>query len=81
MTHTYAKLPVSEATYNEIRDKLVQSGYRDQVHNDKEGECVDMHGIAITKNTSEEAFVVNPGGRASSPEDITNAARKGFNGK
>lgn len=55
-THTYAILPVSHATYAEIRRKLTDAGYTDQFHDDRDGGgvVIDMHGIAIS---NEEARV------------------------
>jgi len=41
MSHTYALLPVSRSTYDEIRGKLQQAGYS---VSDPE---LDMHGIAL----------------------------------
>jgi len=44
MTHTYALLEVSPATFEEIRQKLVDAGY-EQVHDGQ----IDMNGLALTK--------------------------------
>lgn len=46
MTHTYAELEVSEATYNEIAGKLKKADY-DQAFMG-EG-VIDMHGIALKR--------------------------------
>jgi hypothetical protein len=46
-TYTYAVLPVSMATYDEIRKKLAEAGYQDQFHYDGHEEVIDMHGIAL----------------------------------
>lgn len=47
-THTYVILPVSQAAYDEIREKLRAAGHGDQFHTDSDGETIDMHGLAIT---------------------------------
>ncbi len=44
MSHTYALLEVSPATYVEIRRKLEEAGYQHAFHNNG---VVDMHGIAL----------------------------------
>ncbi len=49
-THTYAKLALSEAAYEEIRAKLEKAGYADQFHENAEcpsSPIIDMHGIAV----------------------------------
>ncbi len=48
-THTYALLPVSEATFNEIRDKLLAAGYDDYIMRAEadEPERVTMQGLAL----------------------------------
>lgn len=48
-THTYALLPVSQATYDEIREKLLAAGYDDYVTRAvaDEQERVTMQGIAL----------------------------------
>lgn len=57
MSHTYAVLQVSAATYAEIREKLKAAGYEHAFHveerafrmNDRrEVEVIDMHGIALS---------------------------------
>ncbi len=48
MSHTYAILQVSQATYDEIRTRLEMAGYQDQFHDDEPGgPAIDMHGIAL----------------------------------
>lgn len=54
MTHTYAILDVSPAVYAEIREKLRAAGYQHAFHHDREGEVIDMHGIALREATLEE---------------------------
>lgn len=49
MTHTYAILEVSHATYREIRGKLAESGYKHAIQQDEGKEVVDMHGIALAE--------------------------------
>lgn len=46
-TYTYAICEVSEATYQEIRAKLVAAGYDHAFHVDAGVEVIDMHGIAL----------------------------------
>lgn len=47
MTHTYAILKVSPATWQEIHDKLRAAGYEDQFHEVEGRIAIDMHGIAL----------------------------------
>ena len=47
MSHTYAIVPVSQATFDEIKAKLLGAGYEDQLHEDPEGLILDMHGLAL----------------------------------
>lgn len=44
MSHTYALLEVSPATYVEIRRKLEEAGYQHALHDNG---VIDMHGIAL----------------------------------
>ena len=47
-THTYAILDVSQATYDEIADKLRDAGYREAFIEQRDGRvAINMHGIAI----------------------------------
>lgn len=46
MTYTFVKLEVSESTYNEVKEKLKESG-KIQILNE-EG-VIDMNGIALIK--------------------------------
>jgi hypothetical protein len=48
-THTYAILELSKASFEEIKTKLENAGYQDQIHvNGEDGRIVvDMHGIAV----------------------------------
>jgi hypothetical protein len=55
-THTYAVLEISAAAYNEIKAKLEAAGYDHAFHeNDRHGEVIDMHGIAVAPPASVEA--------------------------
>lgn len=55
-THSFALLPVSEKTFQEIKDKLRTAGYHDQLLSDgKYGEVIDMHGIGLVKEPDNEA--------------------------
>jgi hypothetical protein len=47
MTHTYATMEVSEATFKEIEAKLRAAGY-DHALMDL-GSTLDMHGIALVR--------------------------------
>lgn len=53
MSHTYAVLVISRVAFEEIRAKLDNAGYSDQIHEgvevsaDAEGPVIDMQGIAI----------------------------------
>lgn len=47
MTHTYAVLEVSPGVYAEIRERLKAAGYQHAFHHDRDGEVIDMHGIAL----------------------------------
>lgn len=46
-THTYVKLPVSKAIYDEIRAKFVEAGYEHVFNKEGDEEVMDMHGIAL----------------------------------
>lgn len=48
MTYTFVKLEVSDDTYNEIKEKLIEAGYASQI---EEG-IIDMHGIALIKKSN-----------------------------
>ena len=47
MSHTYALLEVSAAAYDEIKQKLIDAGYRSAINEAAE---IDMHGIALVRN-------------------------------
>lgn len=47
MTYTYAILPVPSAVYAAIRTLLNAAGYSKLFHQEKGGEVIDMHGIAL----------------------------------
>ena len=49
-THTYVKLPVSQETFDEIRNKLLDAGYGEFLSLDDES--IDMHGLAIIVEAS-----------------------------
>lgn len=60
-THTYAILDISEAAFDEIRDKLKAADYGHAFHQDGDGHLVlDMHGIAVRKERGEVEFVTMP---------------------
>lgn len=43
MTHTYAVLDVSRATFDDVKRRLTDAGYEHTFHDD----VIDMHGIAL----------------------------------
>jgi hypothetical protein len=55
-THTFATLPVSEFTFNEIRRKLKAANYEHTFDYDSFGEvvCIDMRGIALIEEGKDE---------------------------
>lgn len=46
-TYTYAVLAVSDAAYEEIKQKLEEAGYNHVFHENRHGVVIDMHGIAL----------------------------------
>ncbi len=50
MTHTYAILEVSAATFNEVKAKLTAAEY----HHAFDRDVIDMHGIALRADAAEE---------------------------
>lgn len=46
-TYTYAILELSDAAFQEIKQKLEEAGYQDQFHEDEGRIAIDMHGIAV----------------------------------
>ena len=53
-TYTYVVMPLSEAAFEEIRNKMVEAGYN-HVFKDSgyHGTVIDMHGIAVAKDQLE----------------------------
>ena len=47
MTYTYAVLDVPRAVYAAVRALLDRANYQHAFHADKDGEVIDMHGIAL----------------------------------
>ena len=47
MTYTYAILEVPLAVYAAVRALLDRAGYQHAFHPEKDGEVIDMHGIAL----------------------------------
>lgn len=65
MTYTYVEMPVSEKTYQEIRDNLITAGYFQAIH----GMALDMHGIALIPLPSDKgAMKCAPGGNKKLPK-------------
>lgn len=57
MTHTYATMDVSPATFDEIRSKLDAAGYGDQIERSgihSTEDLIDMHGIALVRQAEPE---------------------------
>lgn len=52
MTHTYVVVGLSAAAYGEIKQKMLEASYEEQI--DADG-TIDMHGLAVTSETGEEA--------------------------
>jgi hypothetical protein len=60
-TYTYAIMPVSEQTYEEVYQYLLRVGYESQVHCNREwGPVLDMHGIALAKDSLSSTPVERP---------------------
>ena len=57
MTHTYALLEVSNATYQEVKRKLMDAGYAHAINSDGE---IDMHGIALIVDKSKPFRQLSP---------------------
>lgn len=51
-THTYVIMDLSEAAYNEIREKMVAADYGHAI----DGKTIDMHGIAVEPGVSDYLF-------------------------
>lgn len=47
MTYTYAILDVAPEVYLQVRALLEHAGYQHAFHADRDGEVIDMHGIAL----------------------------------
>jgi hypothetical protein len=43
MTYTFVVLPVSHEAYEEIRKKLIEAGYNENL----DADLIDMHGLAL----------------------------------
>ena len=50
MSHTFVKLAISQAAYDEIEEKLRAAGYDHVFMEDK---AIDMHGIAVVPESAE----------------------------
>jgi hypothetical protein len=51
MTYTFVVLKLSQAAFQEVRDKMVAAGYEHALDRNGDGELVDMHGIAVQAET------------------------------
>jgi hypothetical protein len=54
-THTYVKLPLSPAAYDEIAQRLKDANYEPP---DSDG-VIDMHGVAIVKEEEKPGTIIN----------------------
>jgi hypothetical protein len=52
-THTYSVLGISEAAFNEIKDKLEEAGYHHCFNGEGPDLVIDMAGVALQKEPSE----------------------------
>jgi len=59
MIHTFVKLEITDAAYDEIETKLRHAGY-DHVFRDG---VMDMHGIAFTRESGPDVDVPPPAGK------------------
>ena len=51
MPYTYVLLPVSEATYNEIKTAFEAAEYHHAFHSgEAKGIVIDMHGVALVQD-------------------------------
>lgn len=53
MSHTYAVLEVPNAVYAAVRALLERADYAHAFHSGKDGEVIDMHGIALKSRGGE----------------------------
>lgn len=69
MTHTYAELEVSQATYDEIFRKLNAAGYQHAFmrERDQRDPTIDMHGIGLTRAVVRDVYA----GRVPMIETVT----------
>jgi hypothetical protein len=49
-THTYVILEISDAAFQEIKEKLEKAGYQHAFHEDEGRTVIDMHGIAVASD-------------------------------
>jgi len=57
MTHTYAVLDVPNAVYAAVRALLKRADYGHAFHADRDGEVIDMHGIALRSKGAPETDI------------------------
>lgn len=59
MTHTYATMEVPRAVYDAVKSRLIAADYDHAIHPHRNGECLDMHGIALVESakTPERFFL------------------------
>lgn len=53
-THTFAVLQVSPEAYREIREALMKYGYDDVIKQSRNGEVIDMNGLALAEKPNGE---------------------------
>lgn len=56
-THTFVTLAISQAAYEEIKQKLLAAGYNHSfVYDFNDEETIDMHGIGLTEEKEIEEY-------------------------
>lgn len=66
MTHTYATLEVSAAAYDEVKSRLLAVDYGHTIND--EGE-IDMHGIALVRESDSSGSVKESSCRSQAKEE------------
>lgn len=54
VTHTYAILDVPRTVYAAVRALLSRAGYDHAFHDQKDGEVIDMHGVALRASDGDQ---------------------------
>lgn len=56
MAHTYSVLEISASAYQEIHALLRSANYHHVFHDTKDGEVIDMHGLALQQKEHDKAM-------------------------